>query len=88
MLWCWGVPYDAAGWACRKIPVFAGGSRRARGFRALSPWLTSCPASGEGGQEEKKEYGSVSGPPSRSLTLIPFGAAGNVPLATFSTYMR
>ena len=26
----------------------------------------------------------MSGPPSRSLTLIAFGAAGNVPLATFS----
>ena len=31
-----------------------------------------------------KEYGSVSRPHSRSLTLIAFGAAGNVSLATFS----
>ena len=84
VLWCRGVPYGAAGWARRNISVFAGRSRRARGFRALSPWPTSCPACGEGGQEEIKEYGLVSRPPSRSLTLIAFGAAGNVPLATFS----
>ena len=38
----------------------------------------------EGGQEEVKEYGSVSRPPSRSLTLIAFGGAGNVSLAGFS----
>ena len=30
------------------------------------------------GQEEIKEYGSVSRPPSRSLTPLDFGAAGNV----------
>ena len=38
----------------------------------------------EGGQEEIKEYGSVLRPPSRSLTLISFRAAGNVSLTTFS----
>ena len=84
VLRCWGVPYGAAGWARRNILVFAGRSRRAHGFRALSPWPTSCRACGEGGQEEIKEYGSVLRPPPRSLTLIAFGAAGNVPLATFS----
>ena len=78
-----GAPYCAAGWPRRDIPVFAGGSRRARGFRVLSPSPISCLACGEGGQEEIKEYGSVSRPPSRSLTLIAFRAAGNVPLATF-----
>ena len=84
VLCCWGVPYGAAGWARRNIPAFAGGSQQACGFRALSRWPTSCPACGEGGQEEIKEYGSVSRPPSRSLTLIAFGAAGDVPLAAFS----
>ena len=84
MLWCWGAPYGAAGLARRNIPVFAGGGRRARGFRVLSPWPTSCPAGGQGGQEEIKEYRSVSRPPSRSLMLIAFGAAGNVRPATFS----
>ena len=39
--------------------------------------------SSEGGQEEKKEYASVSRPPSRFMTLIAFGAAGNVSLTTF-----
>ena len=40
--------------------------------------------SSEGGQDEIKEYGSVSRLPSRSLTLIAFGAAENVFLTTFS----
>ena len=38
----------------------------------------------EGSQEEIKKYGSVSRPPSRSLTLIAFRAAGNVSLTTLS----
>ena len=84
VLWYRGVPYDAVGWAWRNIPVFSGRSLRAHGLGAWSPWPTSCRAGGEGVQEEKKEYGSVSRPPSRSLTLKAFGAAGNVPLATFS----
>ena len=35
-------------------------------------------------REVRRRDRSVSGPPSRSFTLIAFGAAGNVPLATFS----
>ena len=54
VLWCRGAPHGAAGWARRNYPVFAGGSRRARGSRVLGPWPTFCPACGEGGQEEKK----------------------------------
>ena len=84
VLWCRGVPYGAVGWAQRNISVFTGRSRQARGFRALIPWPTSCAACPEEGQEEIKEYPSVSRPPSCSLTLIAVGAAGNVPLATFS----
>ena len=42
MLWCQGAPYGAAGWARRNTPVFAGGSRQARGSRVLGPWPTSC----------------------------------------------
>ena len=37
--------------------------------------------------EVRRKDRSVSGPPSRSLTLIAFGAAGSVSLATFSQVM-
>ena len=46
VIWCQGAPYSAAGWARRNIPVFADGSRRARGSRVLGPSPTSCPACG------------------------------------------
>ena len=84
VLCCRGAPYGAAVWARRNIFVFAGGSRQAGEFRVLTPWRTSFLACGEWGQQEIKEYRSVSRPPSRSLTLIAFGAAGNEPLATFT----
>ena len=84
VLWCRGALYGTAGWARRNTPGFAGGSRRARGFRALSPCPTSCPGCREGGQGEIEEHRSVPRPLSRSLTLIAFDAAGKVPLATFS----
>ena len=53
VLWSRGAPYGAAGWAQRNIPLFAGGSRRARWSCVLGPWPSSCPACGEGGQEER-----------------------------------
>ena len=42
VLWCRGARYGAASWARRNTPMFAGGSRRARGSRVSGPWPTSC----------------------------------------------
>ena len=85
VLWCRGAPYDAAGWTSCKISVFGSGNRRARGSRVLGPWPTSCLACGKGRSGRKI---GLLGLPSRSLMLIAFGAAGNVPLATFSQVTR
>ena len=42
LLWCWGVPSGAAGWARRNTPVFAGRDRRACGSRTVSSWPLAC----------------------------------------------
>ena len=81
VLWCRGVPEGAAGWARRNTAVFAGRSRRARGFRAVSPWPIVCSGEELGGRKGIRVSVET---PSRSLPLIAFGAAGNVSLATFS----
>ena len=48
--------------------------------RVARLWSLACPWWGSGG----KEYWPVSKPPSRSLTLLTFWAAGKVSLAPFS----
>ena len=61
VLCCRGTPYGAAGWARRNIPVFASGSRQARGSYALGPWPTSCLACGKG--RSGGRIGQCRGPP-------------------------
>ena len=63
VLWCQGALYGAAGWARRNVPVFAGGSRQARGSRVLGciPWPTSCLACGKG--RSSGGIGQCGGPP-------------------------
>ena len=77
--WCRDAPSGVAGWVRRNTTVLAGRSRRVRGSRVASLWSLACPRWGSGG----KEYWPVSKPPSRSLTLLTFWAAGNVSLAPF-----
>ena len=80
VLWCRGVPSGVAGWVRRNTPVLDGMSQPARGSRVAIPWSLACPWRASAG----KDYWSVSKPPSRSLTLLTFWAAGNLSLAPFS----